>query len=351
LGEASSKDPVIACTPNGDYALGAAVTLHSAARNLDPARRLRVFLVDGGLGPWTRRQLLRSLDPARIDLTLVRPEFELLRDLPVQDYQRSVIYLRLLLPSLLPATVEKVIYLDADLAIHGDLGEIWDLDLDGNLALGVQDVGCPFIDAERALPDFETHAPHLWSVRGVENWEELGLDPAAKYFNAGLLVLDLAGWRREGMTDRMLRCLRENHAYAGLADQYALNVCLAGRFGELDLSWNVPLAIHRFPSPEASPFDAETVRGAIESPNVVHYTGFAKPWLRGHRGIYHPWSASFQMYLEELDWPAWKRLRWTLYPVVRERARRRWRRVLKATSRGANRLRRAARKGARRMRA
>ena len=266
MGEASSKDPVIACTPNGDYALGAAVTLHSAARNLDPARRLRVFLVDGGLGPWTRRQLLRSLDPARIDLTHVRPEVELLRDLPDQDYQRSVNY-----------------YLDADLAIHGDLGEIWDLDLDGNLALGVQDVGCPFIDAERALPDFETHAPHLWSVRGVENWEELGLDPAAKYFNAGLLVLDLAGWRREGMTDRMLRCLRENHAYAGLADQYALNVCLAGRFGELDLSWNVPLAIHRYPSPEASPFDAETVRGAIESPNVVHYTGFAnayqvRPW-------------------------------------------------------------------------
>ncbi len=342
--EASPKDPIVACTPNDAYALGAAVTLHSAARNLDPSRRLRVYLVDGGLRPWTRWQLRRSFDPARVDLTVVRPQLAQLRDLPIEDYQRTVIYLRLLLPALLPESVEKVIYLDADLAIHGDLAEVWDRDLGGNLALGVQDVGYPYVDAERALANFEACAPNLWGVRGVENWAELGLDPTAIYHNAGLLVLALAGWRRAGMSGQLPRCLRENRAHAALADQYALNVCLAGRFGELPLHWNVPLAIHRFATAEASPFDPETLRDAIEKPRVVHYTGFAKPWLHGARGVYHPWRESFQRYLDELDWPAWFQLRWTLLPVLEERARKRGKRIGKAVARAARRLRRVIRR-------
>jgi lipopolysaccharide biosynthesis glycosyltransferase len=337
------QDPVVVCTPNEDYAIGAAVALYSAQRNLDPARRMRLFLVDGGLRPGTRRQLQRILDPERVDVRWVDPQWHKLRDLPLSEHLLPVIYLRLVLPELLPADLERFIYLDVDLVVNGDLGELWDQELGDRLVLAVQDFGFPYVDAERALENFEACKPHLWGVRGVENWQELGLDPRAKYFNAGIQLVDLAGWRREKIGERMIRCLHENREHAALADQYALNVVLAGRIGELDPRWNTTLALFMYPSPPESPWDAATWERLTSDPQVVHFVGRWKPWYWGRRRARHPWRAHFDRYYDELAWPLWRRWRWTLLPVTREWLQKRRRRARKAWASGTRRLGRAGR--------
>ncbi len=304
---------------------------------------MRLFLVDGGLRPGTRRQLLRILDPDRVDVTWVDPQWHKLRDLPLSEHLLPVIYLRLVLPELLPAEVGRFIYLDVDLVVNGDLGELWDQPLGDNLVLAVQDFGFPYLDAEVALENYEACKPHLWGVRGVENWRELGLDPRAKYFNAGIQVVDLAGWRREQVGERMIRCLHENREHAALADQYALNVVLAGRIGELDPRWNTTLALFMYPSPEESPWDAQTWERLTSDPQVVHFVGRWKPWYWGRRRARHPWRAHFDRYYDELDWPLWRRWRWTLLPVTREWFQKRGRRVRKSTTRVLKRARRGLR--------
>jgi len=311
---------------------------------------MRLFLVDGGLRPGTRRQLLRILDPDRVDVTVVRPDPARIRELVVPNQppesihlESPAVYARLLADELLPASLERVIYLDSDMVVLGDLGELWDVEMGGHGLLAVQDQGVPYVDAGRALAHIDAVRPHLVQERGVANWEELGLDPTAKYLNSGLLVLDLDAWRREGLSSRLVECLRRNREHAWDADQYALNVVFAGRWGELDLRWNAAPALFMYPSPAESPWDDATWKRVTDAPQIVHYVGRWKPWYWGRRRNRHPWRAYFDRYYDELDWPLWRRWRWTLLPVTREWFQKRGRRARKAWARSASSLRRVGR--------
>jgi hypothetical protein len=90
---------------------------------------------------------------------------------------------------------------------------------------------------------------------------------------------------------------------------------------------------------------------------VIHYVGANKPWYWGRRGIYGKGRAVFDPYYIEVNWPRWRRWRWTLLPVVRESLAKRRRRLGKRRAtlvahlrRTARRLRRRAAAAARRLR-
>jgi lipopolysaccharide biosynthesis glycosyltransferase len=337
----SPRDPVVVCSPDEEYALGLAVAIHSVLENLDPARRLRLFLLDGGVSRPTRRLLLRSWDPTRVAITWVEPDLERIRAIAVETYPSPSVYLRLFAPELLPASVDKVIYLDSDLVVLADLSELWDREFEGNLLLAVQDTGLPFIDAERALPNYAACASFLWGSRPIGNYDAHGIDSKSKYFNSGVLVIDLEGWRREGISEHFLACLHENREYAKLPDQYVLNTVLAGRWGELDLRWNVAPAIFHYPSAAQSPFGEAEYERAIADPCIVHYVGVQKPWRRDWQPA---WQEHFQRYLEGTGWPRWRRLRWTVWPWARDRALKRAGRVAKRGRRTAKSVARAGRR-------
>jgi lipopolysaccharide biosynthesis glycosyltransferase len=112
---------------------------------------------------------------------------------------------------------------------------------------------------------------------------ELGLPAAAKYFNAGVMLVDLVRWRRERIADRALEYLQRYRDRVLLWDQEALNAALAGRWGELDPRWNRnPTLRHLFgrrkraPVPRGAPADAGADANEIW---IAHYTGRLKPWL------------------------------------------------------------------------
>ena len=337
----SARDPVVLCTPDEEYALAFAVAVHSAVRNLDPTRRLRLHVLDGGVSRATRRRLLRSWDPERVEVTWLAPDLERIRAVAVETYPWPSVYLRLLAPELLPGSLSKVIYLDSDVVVRADLGRLWECEMKGALLLAVQDTGMPFVDAERALPGYAACAPFLWKARAIENYEAHGIDPGSKYFNSGVLVMNLEGWRREGISQRLLACLRENRAYATLPDQYVLNSVLAGRWRELDLRWNVAPAIFRYPSAAQSPFAEAVFAQARADPWIVHYVGVEKPW---RRDFHPPWQEDFQRTLDEMGWPRWRRLRWTWWPWLRERVGKRLRRAARRGRRAARRVARAGRR-------
>ncbi|MBW2374262.1 MAG: glycosyltransferase family 8 protein [Deltaproteobacteria bacterium] len=338
----SGADPVAFGTTQDGYALGLAVTVRSALERLDPARRLRLYLLDAGLAPRLRRRLLRCWPEDRVEVVWIRPDLTRFREVALPGFfANPAVYLRLLAEELLPEHEERAIYLDSDLVVQRDLGELWDLEMGGHPLLAVQDQGLPFVDASHALPNVEAVAPYLVAVRAVPNWEELGLDPRAKYLNAGLLVIDLAAWRREKLGSQLMQCLRDHREHAAMADQYALNACLCGRWGELDLRWNANVGIFKFPSAEESPFDAETLLQVREDPWIVHYVGYAKPWSWDSPTA---WKDLWQRERDTTGWPPWARTRWTLWPWLRRRWLR-WSRPLRRTLRdGRRRLSRTGRR-------
>jgi lipopolysaccharide biosynthesis glycosyltransferase len=321
----AARDPVVACCADDAYALPLAVAVRSALDHLDPSRVLELHVIDAGFTPASRARLLASWPAERLRVRFVPVTAGRVHHLPSGGHVSAASYARILLPELLPE-IERVIYLDSDVVVLGDLGRLWDEPLHDTACLAVQDNSAPFIDAERACPRC---VPHILTPRPIENYADLGLDPRGKYFNSGVLVMDLRRWRDAGFPERMLRCIEDNRDHLRFWDQYALNAVLAGSWRELDLRWNVSPYLSNYESWERSPFERDAFERAVSDPWIVHFLGPDKPWQMGSR---LRCAEHFHAHRARTAWAGWRgSLAGASARVARERrrARKQWGRMRK----------------------
>ncbi|SFD71847.1 glycosyltransferase [Streptomyces aidingensis] len=182
---------------------------------------------------------------------------------------------RLLLPDILSG-LDRVVYLDIDVAVLGDVRELWEFGL-GGAALAARPTASEW--AESGLRSVYRSAQRL----PVEPAHEFRAYMHARVggdftsFNAGILVLDLARMRADGFTEH----------FAGIAGRYGLNdqdvlCCYAGEgAARLPDRWNA------FPTREPV---GEDVR-------LLHYAGGAKPWSDLPVPEKHRWTALRDRYL------------------------------------------------------
>jgi lipopolysaccharide biosynthesis glycosyltransferase len=163
-------------------------------------------------------------------------------------------YYRLLVGSILPENLAKVIYLDADVMVCGDIGPLWKKGMNGNIVLAVQD--CCIQTNRRS--------------RSAGN-----PDP---YFNSGVMVIDLSAWRRKDMEAQCIREARNHVRSARYNEQMALNICLSGQWGMLPPAWNRQSTIDLFPDWRSSPYTEDAYRQIRQEPAIVHFTTSTKPW-------------------------------------------------------------------------
>ena len=209
---------------------------------------LHITIIHQSIPAFVQRRL-RQLVPERHQVCWFEPTAESLRakNAAADLANLSPHYWRLLTPFVL-AEATRGLYIDCDTIVLGDLSPLWTLDLKGNVIAAATDCFPCVGDA-------------------VDNHDELGLSPTAAYFNSGVLVIDVARWRAERVTERVLQTCRDNadHLYAHgkwpQYDQYGLNVVLGRQWLALGREWN-----HWAFLPKA---DAR----------IVHYVGDSKPHL------------------------------------------------------------------------
>jgi lipopolysaccharide biosynthesis glycosyltransferase len=274
---------VVACVADDAYAMPLAVTLASASSHLDEGRMLDIYVVDAGIEEGNKQRIVRSLDPARASLTWVPHAGARLVGLPVWGRMSIHTYQRILAADLLPATQTKVIWLDSDLVVRADLTKLWRLELSGRTLLAAQDMLAPVVS----------------SPLGLQEYRALGFEGHEKYFNAGVMVLDLDRWRRDRIAEKVIAYLRQHRGNVVLWDQDGLNAVLRDQWGELDLRWNQNAAVCGRPFFDAGYLDPAAYRKVLEDPWIVHFSGNLKPWL------YRMKSPAHSLYFEYLDKTAW----------------------------------------------
>ena len=125
---------------------------------------------------------------------------------------------RIVLPEVL-SDLNKIVYLDADLFVNRDIKELWDVDIE-NYFLA-------------AVPDNTTIKGN-----GTPYAVAMGQTTRNKYFNSGVLVMNLDKMRKNGNTFQLvMKYLKENEQ-TFLPDQDALNAIYANGCFLLDASWN-----------------------------------------------------------------------------------------------------------------
>jgi lipopolysaccharide biosynthesis glycosyltransferase len=258
----------IAAAIDETYLAPLQVAVTSLQKHLRPSLTPRLYLLNRNLN----RSGVESIAKL-IDTCPIVPGEGAVRKLPRQSGFPPEASFPLLLAEFLPPDVERVLFLDPDLLIFEDVGEIWDTDAGDNIIAAVRDMAIPT----------------CWSPRGVKNSRELGIPLDAPYFNAGVMLIDMTRWREDQVASRVGDYLNR---YAGRTDfshQEGLNSVLWNKWKQLDQRWNL---IASLTGRRYSRNAADTRSAAI-----VHFAGRFKPWQFDVGG---PFSEHYTEALQEL---------------------------------------------------
>lgn len=164
----------------------------------------------------------------------------------------QAVYYRWLLPDLL--ATHRVIYMDHDAVVLGDIRELWEIDLGDSYAAMARD---PFNETIRDTWNFfASHAP------------KAGVNMDAVALQSGLMVINSELWRRDRIKDQLVGLFNENP----MNDQLAVSILFDGRVLLLNKNWSVPV---RYCDDDL--FCSKTgVR--YEQPKFLHWHGPGKPW-------------------------------------------------------------------------
>ncbi|MBR8839335.1 MAG: glycosyltransferase family 8 protein [Stigonema ocellatum SAG 48.90 = DSM 106950] len=296
------KEPIhVVCAADDRYSMPLAVTLRSVLENLDSERSINFFIIDGGIKQHNKKRILKSLGSKLYTIEWLQPSTELLSKMVVSGHVKIASYFRLLMSHILPFQLQKVIYLDSDLIVLKNLDLLWDVDIGEAYLLACQDLGIPYVS----------------DPYGLANYKELGIPADSKYFNAGVLVINLEKWRSENIGMKVIQYLEQNKDYIRWHDQDGLNAVLAGTWGELDPRWNqVPSIYLKYSSWKDSPFLEDVYKKLSHDPFIIHFASSNKPW---NSRVYHPANYLFFQYLDLTVWSGWRYTIW----------RRAWNKIVK----------------------
>jgi lipopolysaccharide biosynthesis glycosyltransferase len=208
----------------------------------------------------------------RLTFQKFAPPADLLLPLIPDAHYTIDTYTRLWLGEFFPETVDRVLYLDADMVVAGSIAPLWNTDLGGALMGAVDIPG---------------------SDQGVRR---LGMRIEDGYFNAGVLLIDVAQWRATRAELTVLDYIRANPERVSY-DQDALNACFRSCTKRLDYKWNVIRPFYR--EPLVLPLGRTEIEAIRRDARIIHFNGGSKPWSYF---CDHPRRAEYEKYLRMTEW-------------------------------------------------
>lgn len=184
---------------------------------------------------------------------------------------------RILLPELLPQ-IDRLIYLDCDTIVTDDLLPLWETELNDKLFGAVCNPLFPL----------------------MRNWpkQDLGIEDPLEYLNSGVLLMNLAAMRKEGLIEK-LRVYSTEYPDRLLPEQDALSDLTRGRWVRLHPRWNMQTTLYDLPA-FLLPYPKKVVQEALAKPAIIHYNGPFKPWQYLCK---HPLRDLYFQHLEGTPWP------------------------------------------------
>jgi lipopolysaccharide biosynthesis glycosyltransferase len=158
------------------------------------------------------------------------------------DHVSLATYYRLFISEILPAEIDYVVYLDSDMLALRSISNLF------------TDYTCDWIAA----------VDHCSPQDGIRIWGDRG----GSYFQAGVLVIPLATWRREKIIDRFLEVIQNHNDEIKWWDQDVLNIVFRDCWQRIPIWYNVTSSIHGIYN------YSQIEKFAI----LIHYSGDRKPW-------------------------------------------------------------------------
>ena len=172
-------------------------------------------------------------------------------------------YLKLFLGEFLPQHLDKVLFLDSDVIVVGDLKDLF---------ASAETLAKSRVAVLAAVPETD-------SGRHLSRWGFSG----DAYFNAGVMLINLTTWRNHNVGSHLQSIARSMQGHLPVHDQDVLNLVLEDNWITLPNEFN---ELRRLEIPPET--------------KIVHFASADKPWKTGNR---HPAKSQYKRYRNQTPFP------------------------------------------------
>ncbi len=215
------------------------------------------------------------VDVAQINI----PEILMSERYPKSTFSRLFAY------DLLPDSVEKLIYLDCDTIVMGNLEDMFNMDVEGKVFLVTKD------------------------CMGNAYKRKIGLKNSDIYVNAGVMLMNLKQLRQVPIAERIVAFVDKYAEAMTYADQEIVNGIFQGEFGILPVEYDMQTQFVQYPYEEIVTirqprnfYTKEEIEYGKKNPKIYHYTTCmldVRPWFSNSE-LVNTWA--FDKYMQMSPW-------------------------------------------------
>lgn len=272
-----------------------AVSMVSLLETNKNVKRITFYIVDDGITKEKKEKLdgmlMRYCKEGFIReiVYLDAPDPNVLLKYPFESrYQMGHSYFRMCIGTLLPASVERVLCLDSDTLVCGDLTDLWNMDMQGNILAGVSDC----MNVMKYRKQFQIGKTNL-------------------YCNAGVFLVNLTRWRRQKIEEKIIKRIFSEKGNVFFFEQTLMNWSCRGKILNLPPEYNVYTLFYAFKYENllkwrrpVSFFTKQEIEKAKRNPKIIHFTRnfymLSRPWVEG---CDHPMTQEYLKYKRLTPWP------------------------------------------------
>lgn len=272
---------------NEKYAPYAGVSVFSLLQNHKELEEINIYILGENLLEKSMNRLREMTSEFKRNLSFIGTK-ELVRKMKALDmpaYRGSyAANMRLFLDEVLDESVDRVLYLDADIIVNGNLANLIEADMQ------------------------EKTIGMVLDSLGASHKKQIGLADADPYFNSGVILFDLHKWRERKYSERIARHVVEQRNNYPAPDQDLLNIVCRNDIFRLDISYNFQ-PIHAISSgkqyfgimrPKVY-YNREALEKQKEDIAIYHCFRFIGefPWDKDNL---HPFTEIFDEYMRQSPW-------------------------------------------------
>ena len=257
--------------------------------NAEDFDNINIFILNDGISDANKSKVNNLFDDSQCSISFIETKNLDGMDFNIGGIERNfnksslTAYAPLFMSTLLPESIDKVLYLDCDALIMDSYKDLWNLDISNYYCAAVLD--------------------------GINTAvkEKLGFNKNDDYINSGFLLVNLKKWRDENVEEKFIRFMVENQNRYYQHDQGVLNNVFKNNMLIVDPKYNLQIYFQTLPYDLARKFTCmtteyytkETVDYARENPVFLHFCGpnYDRPWYNKD----HPYAELFKEYSEEVN--------------------------------------------------
>lgn len=273
-----------------NYAVYMGVSICSLLENNKATDNIYIYIIDDGISEDNKLKIRNMTEKYKRRVSFISGE-SVLQDKEITDVfsyvgmrKNSHSYLKMFFEKLIPDVSGRLIYIDCDTAVDGDISQLEHFDMCHKTIGMVMD--SLVIDSKKSV----------------------GLNKEDRYYNSGVILIDIDKWRERDCSKRIMEHIKNVRTY-GTVDQDVLNMELKNEIVTLPIKYNLQPIHLIYPYKLYSKvykhcekyYGQNEIENAVKQPAIVHYLRYIgeSPWNADN---VHPGTVYFDKYLAISPW-------------------------------------------------